>query len=170
MITPNGLVLPDYASVADSYTDIVNGGTVAAGQPFTVLAQGAYIDRIVSVFALFTTSAAAGVRQVRLIIQNNQGVSVTEVPAPSGQNPSESRIYGFLNSISAAYSTAGSINWHFAPCPSVLAYPSFSYGLTAQGLLAGDQFTGVQLVRERYPTGASYPDEEIQPFATPLVT
>lgn len=125
----------------------------AAGQPFRYTADGRFTECIRAIRYVFTASAVAGGRFVRVGVTDADSKTVTDVPG--GSNVVASNNVTVNLTVGAAVGAYGSSGFTEGYIPHILLPPGWSWTATAFGGDAGDTFTGIVVLTQRFPNDAS---------------
>ena len=139
----------------------------SAGAPFTYKLDGSYDYRVLSVSATFTADATVANRlpYLSFVNEDNQDIWTiyTALTVVAGAVAQVTFISGYpVNEVQATTHAQ-------APIPDMLLTGGCSLVLGASGIDAGDQFSNVQVYREKYPHGPNGYPTGLHPVTLPGV-
>lgn len=125
----------------------------AAGADWSVAGDGRFFTRLVAARWNFTASATVATRFTEFQLKDTNGVIISEVPAGQGMVASTSVQPSLfvgcpVQGSAAQFQTPGFI-------PDILIPPGWSWGTVTSGLQAGDQFSSIVLLVQRFPNDAA---------------
>ena len=120
-----------------------------AGGNWRYVVDGRYSERVVAVWFNFTASAVVATRNPRVVLQDVNGVNIAAVPGGSGVVAGGS-ISASLTVGSPGVAGGGAGNT-YGFLPDLLIPAGWSWVSAVGGMDAGDQFTGVVLLVQRFP-------------------
>lgn len=115
--------------------------------------DGRYTERVVAVWFAFTASAVVGNRNPRLVLQDTNGTNIAAVPGGSGVAAGGS-IAASLTIGSTGQAGAGAGNT-YGFLPDLLIPAGWSWTSAVGGMDAGDQFSSIVLLVQRFPNDAA---------------
>jgi hypothetical protein len=127
--------------------------TPAAGAEWSHTVDGRYHERLVSVHYVFNTSAVAGDRTIGIELTDTNGTVITGVPGGAGIAPSDGAIVDLINGAPAF--DVGATGSTYGFLSDILAPPGWIWKSSTFNLDAGDAYTDVVLLVQRFPNDAA---------------
>ena len=124
-----------------------------AGGNWQYTVDGRYAERVVAVWFAFTASAVVGSRNPRLVLQDVNGVDIAAVPGGSGVVAGGS-VAASLTVGSPGQASSGAGNT-YGFLPDLLIPGGWTWTSAVGGMAAGDQFSAVALLVQRFPNDAA---------------
>lgn len=135
------------------WQQLVQVAAPAAGQQWSYKVDGRYFERLIAVYFTLTTSAVVANRFPLVTVKDNNGVIIATVPAgstvPATTNLLVSLFIGAPGfAVGTAFNTAGCL-------PDLILPPDYTWSSSILGGDAGDQFSVVTLLVQRFPNDAA---------------
>lgn len=125
----------------------------AAGQQWSYKVDGRYTERLVAVTFTLTTSAVVANRSPVVVLRDNNGTVITQVPAGNAVAATSTLTAYLVNgSPNTAQGAAGNT---YGFLPELLIPGDWSWGSGVGGMDPGDQLSGVTLLVHRFPNDAA---------------
>lgn len=142
-------LLLDAPAYAVGWQEVLYVPNPAAGQSWAHKCDGRFYERVVAIAFTFSASAVVANRFLQMYLFDQNGRVITSVPCAAtvvANTTIES--YLQLNAPSYANSPSGG-----APgfMPDIMMHPDWQWSCTAFGEDAGDQFSQIVLLVQRYP-------------------
>lgn len=152
-VSDTARLLADAPGFAVGWQEIVYLQAPAAGAQWSYTVPGGFWARLVSVRQVLVTSAVVANRVARLQLRDANAVTITAVAA-SGAVPAATTV-ATHNVLGAADVGNGVAPRSYGYLPSVLIPAGWSWGSQVAAMDAGDAFTTVTLVIQRFPDDAA---------------
>lgn len=125
----------------------------AAGAQWAHVTDGRYFERILAMDITFTTSSVVANRYPVVDLVDNNGQVITEFPAGAGILASSTVLAHLaIDGPAYAFGTTGAT---YGYMPDILTPPGWAWQSSVGGMDAGDQFTRVALLVQRFPNDAA---------------
>ena len=125
----------------------------AAGQQWSYKIDGRYTERLVAVTFGLTTSAVVANRSPVVLLRDNTGTVITQVPAGNAVAAASTLTAYLVNgSPNTAQGAAGNT---YGFLPEILVPGDWSWGSGVGGMDPGDQLSAVTLLVHRFPNDAA---------------
>jgi hypothetical protein len=125
----------------------------AAGQPWSYTVDGRYYVRVLGIRFTFVTDAVVGNRFPQVSLMDTNGATIISARAGGTVVASSTlNVNLALNTSEVANGASGS-TW--GQLPDLLIPPGWSWSVTLGSLDAGDQFSNVVLLVQRFPNDAT---------------
>ena len=125
----------------------------AAGQQWTYKVDGRYTERLVAVWFALTTSAVVASRFPVVVLRDNNGTVITEVPAGNAV-AAASTVTAYL--VNGAPGTAqGGVGNTYGFLPDLLIPGDWAWGSGVGAMDPADQLSAVTLLVHRFPNDAA---------------
>ena len=125
----------------------------AAGQQWSYRVDGRYTERLVAVTFALTTSAVVANRFPVLLLRDNNGTVITEVPAGNAV-AAASTVTAFLVNGSPGLAQ-GAVGDTYGFLPDLLIPGDWTWGSGVGAMDPGDQLSGAKLLVHRFPNDAA---------------
>jgi len=132
-----------------SYFSLVAGTSPGAGNNFTYVVAGEYVQTPLSVHVRVTADATVATRQPKLVFTDQGGTEFAAVASSVGVTASQAKTYqfaaafgGILTGVDAAVTTG-------LPLPQIPLLPGFQLQFLIGNIQAGDTITAIFLYIER---------------------
>lgn len=123
----------------------------AAGAGFTITVNSRYWERASSLAFRLVSDGNAANRQVRLTVNDGDGVPLASIPTAAVQAASLTRDYYFLPNVNAA---SGPVDGVFlSPLPIFFLQPTWTLVVSIASVQATDQVSLIRWNRDRFITG-----------------
>lgn len=130
--------------------ELVEGVAPAAATDFAATIDGAFLQRLVSVYATLTTDANVADRYVSLEYRDAAGNPYCVSGAPVAVTASSTQPFAFSAfQVESAWPVGGTV---LSPLSAILLPPTHSWRIVLTGEQAADALSGIRYVRERYYT------------------
>lgn len=125
----------------------------AAGAQWSYTVDGRYFERVISIFALFQTSAVVANRFPLVRIMDANGSIIAEVPL-GATIVAGTLLTGCLMLAAPSFATGagGAVNGFF---PDILLPPGWSISTSVTNMDVGDQWSNIRLLMQRFPNDAA---------------
>lgn len=144
------MAVPEANDLAEAFQQGVTFPTPGAGLPATRLVPGDTYEQLLSANFLFHTSAAAGNRVVRMILNDAGGNALLAQPAFAVQGPNFTGQYTIDGNGGTSYGPVG-INYVIG-IPAILLQPGMAFAIFADNMDAADSFSALTALLFRVPT------------------
>ena len=125
----------------------------AAGQQWSYKVDGRYVERLVAVNFALTTSAVVANRFPVVLLRDNNGVVIAEVPAGNAVAAASTVAAYLVNgSPNTAQGAAGNT---YGFLPEILIPGDWTWGSGVGAMDPGDQLSAVTLLVHRFPNDAA---------------
>lgn len=125
----------------------------AAGAQWKYTADGRFFERVIAIAFTFATSAVVATRFPLVQLVDNNNVVVTGVTA--GNAVVASSIVNPNLWVGAPQLATGASGGTFGYMPDILIPPGWSWQSNTFAMDAGDQFSGIVVLTQRYPNDAA---------------
>ena len=125
----------------------------AAGQQWTYRVDGRYTERLVAVTFSLTTSAVVANRFPVVVLRDNNGTVVTEVPAGNAVAASATLTTYLVNG--SPGTAQGGVGNTYGFLPEILVPGDWSWGSGVGAMDPGDQLSSAVLLVHRFPNDAA---------------
>ena len=125
----------------------------AAGQQWSYKVYGRYVERLVAVTFALTTSAVVVNRFPVVVLRDNNGTVITEVPAGNAVAATSTLTAYLVNG--SPGSAQGAVGNTYGFLPELLVPGDWSWGSGVGAMDPGDQLSGVTLLVHRFPNDAA---------------
>lgn len=158
------LALPDYARTDLAFTSTTFTKTNAAGVNYIYRIAGDYIEVILNLYFVFTSSAVVADRLPYAALSDEGGHLVNLSASDSTQPASLSFDYSL--SVGQPFAYGSLIGAHIIGLPPVALLPGYSLTISAYAFSAGDVVRNISLTTIKVPTG---PGETPRTVAAPTI-
>lgn len=157
--------MPSGADSEGAYQESVHVASPPPGTQLVRTTPGETYEQVLSGRFVLATSAAAGSREALIIVEDPNGVTVSQVSAPAAQGPGITLSYTIdgTGRLQYAFPNGGAV----IGLPPLLLLPGYQIFVVIGAMDAADQISNVGLLLLRVPTGA--PPRIREPLvATPI--
>ena len=124
-----------------------------AGAEWSHVVDGRYFERLLAAQYMFTADAAVATRYAVLGLYDVAGRQVLTVPAAGGVVAATAVTANLMTGIGVL--SSGTIGNTWGVLPDLLVPPGWSWRSATSGIDAGDQYSGITLVVQRFPNDAT---------------
>ncbi len=125
----------------------------AAGAGWSYVVDGRFYERLLSVRFTFTASAVVATRDVRMSLHDANGTPVTAILAGATVTASASEVVNLT--VNTGLATNSPDGYKYGPLPDLMIPPGWSWTAETDSIAAGDQFSGIVLLVQRFPGDAA---------------
>lgn len=119
------------------------------GAEWSYTVDGRYYERLITAHIVFTASATVADRYPQMQLTDANGVAVTSAPVGSGTAASDVLTADLtLNAPAFSLAQSGG-SWGYFP--DLLIPPGWTWQSVTYGIDAGDQYSGIVLLVQRFP-------------------
>lgn len=148
----------DLISLGQAGTEVIGGwqqvltpSSPAAGEAYTYTVPGQYWERPISVNFRLVTSATAGTRYPRVVMQDGSGNTIAEDGDISGIAASSTERYRLSARLGHQWVSGSGRTW--GAIPDILLHAGWKLVITSSSLAATDQIDTIVILTQRFPSG-----------------
>lgn len=146
-------LMVDAPSFAIGWQERIVKPNPAPGSVWAHKADGRFNERVLSITYTFTTSAVVANRSIVVNLIDNNGVVIAQVPGSFGLAAGSVTTDFFMRGAPAFHYSQVVNTYQFLP--DFMMPPDWSWQPAVVGLDAGDAFTGIAVMVQRFPNDAA---------------